>query len=81
MRSHGVITDPAHQATAHQMRLAWLSRRTLAIVLDGLRPVHTDCLPGTTPGRSQLARSTRSERPFLGSAVPLRPGGLLRATA
>ena len=33
-----------------------LWRRTLAIVLDGLRPVHQDRLPGTAPSGSQLAR-------------------------
>jgi len=33
-----------------------LWRRTLAIVLDGLRSVHEDELPGTAPTSSQLAR-------------------------
>jgi AcrR family transcriptional regulator len=33
-----------------------LWRRTLAIVLDGLRPAHQDRLPGTAPSGSQLAR-------------------------
>jgi len=33
-----------------------LWRRTLAIVLDGLRSVHEDELPGTAPSSSQLAR-------------------------
>jgi AcrR family transcriptional regulator len=33
-----------------------LWRRTLAIVLDGLRPQHQSPLPGTAPGSAQLAR-------------------------
>jgi hypothetical protein len=33
-----------------------LWRRTLAIVLDGLRSAHHDPLPGTSPDSSQLAR-------------------------
>jgi AcrR family transcriptional regulator len=38
-----------------------LWRRTLAIVLDGLRSVHHDPLPGTPPDSSQLARVIGSE--------------------
>ena len=33
-----------------------LWRRSLAIVLDGLRSVHNDPLPGTPPDSAQLAR-------------------------
>jgi hypothetical protein len=33
-----------------------LWRRTLAIVLDGLRSDHETPLPGTAPGSAQLAR-------------------------
>ena len=33
-----------------------LWRRTLVVVLDGLRAVHHDPLPGTPPDSSQLAR-------------------------
>lgn len=38
-----------------------LWRRTLAIVLDGLRSVHDDPLPGTPLDNSQLARIISSE--------------------
>ena len=38
-----------------------LWRRTLTIVLDGLRSVHTEPLPGTPPDSSQLARIIGSE--------------------
>jgi AcrR family transcriptional regulator len=38
-----------------------LWRRTLAVVLDGLRSVHDDPLPGTPPDSSQLARIISSE--------------------